>query len=55
MTAFVQAATDEGFEKDVCYVRLDSAYKGDPPGKVNPMFYDYGVLAASRRTRVEVR
>ena len=55
VTAFVMAAKAESAKDDCCYVRLDPPYKGDPPEKINPMFYDYGVLEASRRTGMEVR
>ena len=55
ITAFTQAAKAEASEDDCRYIRLDPPYKGDPPEKVNPMPYDYGVLKASRRTGMEVR
>ena len=48
VTAFVQAAEAEKAEDECCYVRLDPPYKGDPPGKVNAVYYDYGTLSASR-------
>ena len=55
ITHFVKAAEHEKFEDKCCHVRLDPSYKGDPPGKVNPIYYDYGVLKASRRTGMDVR
>ena len=55
ITAFVQAAEAEKAEDECCYVRLDPPKKGDPPGKINAVYFDYKLLRASRELRVEAR